>query len=570
VTGTGRDRARGRAWAAPGLALAGVLTAATSAVALAAAVGWAVVASQIDAVGQWPALLGMVLVYDLALVATAPAILPGLYAVVAGEATAGGVGGAARTLLGAARDDARDLASALLRARVAGLGYSLLVAPVVVAALLVVATAGSVVLYALGVLQTPNPVHFLFLVLAGILAVRAAGQIPVANTAILVVEGESPRRSWRESAVEVWDQPRAAGGNAVARVALGAAPFLVAFAALLAIPTEGLAGLVIPLAAVVVVGTVTKPIEATVQVRGRGRVDRSTAEAGRRLDGVRRVLPRPSRATILALLVLSGLALASAGVRVADVRPNPTPSADAPLADPGSAPPATLYDVALNRTQATSRNASVVVLGRNLTTDAPVRVFRVHASVDFATREVGGVAWHGEDGRWVRQGQTYASDGLYVPWGWGPNPRHVLHEASVGGWVVYAAPTYADVVRDERIAPVPTGTVDWTTRSVTDDAIVLTVADPESVRDAVGRYDASEVRYRSGSLVQVRIDREAQRLERVEVIERVVHYEHDSRRIRDRRHSETTITYRYGDVAVARPDEVGFQPAAALWDLLYY
>lgn len=569
--GAGREGGIFRAgWGDPALLLAGSMSAVASTIALAVALGWVLVLTQLADVGAWPAILTALLVYDATLVATKPAILPGLYALAEAKPDSHGFPDVGRTIVHEARSDYRRVASALLRARVASLGFSLLLAPLVVAGGLVVATTASFVLYGLDVVQTPDPLHFMVLLLGGLLAVRAAGVIPIAYAERLVLDGESPQRAWRASVALVRDDLRSAGSIATVRVALGSMPFVAAFGALLVLSSESPSALVVPVAVVLLVGTITKPVEATTTVRGYARL--ASPPSTRRTPGrvIDRSLPRPSFRTVLVVLLVLGLGVASAGVRVADVRPNPGPSAEAPLADPATAEPADLYAVARNRTQATSRNVSVTTVGQNVTTGERVLGYRIHANVDFAAREVGGSAWIGENGSWVHSGYTYASDGLYVPWGWGDRPHHALWETTVGEWRVFAAPKYAELVRTSRIAPLPAGHVDWRRPTVTDDALVLTIDDPETVRAAVGQYDPTNVRYRNESQIRVRIDRDTQRLERIDITERIDHYEHDARRVRDRSHSETTVRYRYEGVHVRRPADVGFQPPALLWDVLYY
>jgi hypothetical protein len=95
--------------------------------------------------------------------------------------------------------------------------------------------------------------------------------------------------------------------------------------------------------------------------------------------------------------------------------------------------------------------------------------------------------------------------------------------------------------------------------------------DPEAVRDATPGSVGDRTRYLNGSRVRATVDRDTQRLRRLETVERRVRYETDAMEtVEDRGVLETTVTYHYEPVSVRGPTAPRLRLAALPWDLLYY
>ncbi len=554
------------------LVVAGSVASLAPTTAFAAALAWAFLLSRLDVLGVWPALVSMVLVYDLALVGLLPATRPGLLAVVRGSDQPQGVIASVRTVSAEASQSYGSSVRATLRGRIGALGLGLLVAPIVVALALVVGTTISFGLYAAGLLKSPHPYLFLLIVLGVVLLVRAVSLGLVGLSRPFAIDGAPPTRAWRESVRRHLERPRGAAIGLAGRVILGTLPFVAGIAVMIALPSEDPAGLGPPLVAVFLVGAVTKPVEAWVVVRqysGHEADEHPSAEQSGSA-GLLGIVPRPSRRTALVILLVAGLAVASAGVRVADVRPGPEPAAPAELDDPTSAAPIDLYSVALDRTIASSRTASMTAVGRNLTTGEREGGLRSRVTIDYAAREIGARSWTGDGSKWERLPRTYVSDGLYRFGGWGSRPQHVFWEGKANGVPVYAAPQFADLDRGPYVW-LPERGAEWTRERVGARTIVLRIDDPEEVRVAGAAARSDRVRYLSGSYVRATIDRETQRLVRVEQLERRVRYaDDDMETVDDRGIMETTITYDYENVSVQGPSTVRLRLAAIPWDLLYY
>lgn len=563
----GVDRLRAR----PSLFVAGVGSALATTLAFLASLGWAIGLDVLGVSDPWIGVVTTVLAYDVVLVVTKPAVLPGIYDAVRAPESENGVRNVCRTMATSARHHYRGLLATMVRSRIAGWGFALLLAPIVIAVALVLVTGVSLVGYTVGAVQTPKPILFLFGVLGVFLAIRLAGTIPVTFAELFAVDGTPPSPAWRASVGLVRDDPRTLAVAGLERAFLGSLPFAVAFAALYLTPGEDVRALVVPLAVVLVLGTVGKTVEAVALVTRLESIESGppSSDAGRRhaprTQGERW---RPSRRTVVAVVLILALAAGSSAVRITDVRPD-ADSVPQPTADTADA--AELYAVARERSVDSSRNVTLSSWTGNWSESDRRRAIRVRLTVDYQSREMVAVAWIGENGTWAPRAISYASDGLYARGGMGGHPTHVFAEWTVGQWRLYASPYYVYNVRSLPVRSLPPATATWDERVVENDTIVLSMSDPGAVADAVSRYTSDSIEYREGSVVRVRIDRESQRITQVTIRERFVEYESDERAVvYSRLDNYETIRYEYEGVSVEQPDGIGFQPAGLVWDLLYY
>lgn len=577
-------RAGRRLRSRPQLFLAGVPSAAATTIALLALFAWLFTAADRAFPDALFALLIGLLVYDAVLAVTKPLALPGLYALLREDGTA-----RSDDLLGpfwtATRQQYRAVLAASIRARVATLGFSLLLAPLVVGFALVGATGASLLLYAGGVVQTPAVDPYVYAAVALLFAVWVAGKGPVAFAELLTIDGEPPRTAWLASAGLLRRRPRAAGGVAVLRLLLGALPLLALGIGLRFAPSEGTAEIALPIGAFALAALWSKSLEAAVTVAGYEELVRSSPRAddrsgrdvvppgdGNRVplrDRLRSLQFRPSRRTALALLLLTSLVVASGAVRVADVRPNAEPASPATVEtdDPGE-----LYAVARERTETTSRVHSVEHAGGNWSQPERDAVLRLRIALDYGAREAALDGWLGrENGTLERSGSAYVSDGYLVNGGLNVDPEVVLDRREVDGWRVVAAPAYATVAEDLPADVIEPPASSWSVASRDDETVVLLVDDPAAVGEVGEFADVSHAEYREGSRVRAVIDADTQRLRRLEIRERIVLYDGEAHNeVTDRLDRLETVEYEYDDLGIERPDAVDARPVDLLWDLAYY
>lgn len=600
----------------PAVFVAGVASALVGLGAIGGLVAGAGVLSVVGIESEWLLVAGAVAGYEVGVVLLAPLAVPGLVAALrasgvgpdgggpdGGGPDRGGPGSTQgdtddsdsavplRTVLGAVRTQYRQLAAGLVVARLAAYGFALLLAPVVVGAVLVAATGVSVLGYAVGVVQTPDPLTYLVAAVALIFAVRAVGLVPVAHTPLLVLDGVAPRRAWLASARLVRQRPGTAGTRAVAAVAVASLPILGGLVAAWALDIAGDLGLVGFVAAVLAAGTITGPTAMLVRLRvfdGAGRhganrhgTDRLGADGRERGDrdadwswGVSADRRRTLGVTVLALVLFTGLVAGSAGLRISDVRPNAeastVPVADS-LSGSGTPDPGTIYQDAARRTVYTSRNVTITSVDVNWTTGERQPVVRTSFDVDVPDRELSLLGRLRREGSWDLMGSGYASDGLFVTARLTVRPDHSIAETRVDGARVYAAPYYATATRSFPVSGIEADALDWDAATVKNGSVVLTVTDPAAVQAAVGHLDPETTVYRNGSRIEARIDGQTGRLDRVDVTTRSVSYETPDRTtVESRSHTTQTIVYRYDGVSVRGPPDVGSRPRATLWDLLYY
>lgn len=568
----------------PQLLLAGVPSAAATTIALLALFACLFTVADRTFPDALFALLIGLLVYDAVLAVTKPLALPGLYALLREDGTA-----RSDDLLGpfwtATRQQYRAVLAASIPARVATLGFSLLLAPLVVGLALVGATGASVLLYAGGVVQTPAVDPYVYAAVALLLAVWVAGKGPVGFAELLTIDGEPPRTAWLASAGLLRRRPRTAGGATALRLLLGALPLLALGIAVRFAPSEGTAEIALPIGAFALAALWSKSLEAAVTVAGYEELVRSSPRAddrserdavppgdGNRVplrDRLRSLQLRPSQRTALAILLLTSLVVASGAVRVADVRPNAEPASPATVEtdDPGE-----LYAVARERTETTSRVHTVEHAAGNWSQPERDAVLRLRTALDYGGREAALDGWLArENGTLERSGAAYLSDGYMVNGGLNLDPEVVLDQRQVDGWRVAAAPAYATIVED-----LPTGTIEppassWSVASRDDGTVVLQVDDPAAVGEVGEFADVSYAEYREGSRVRAEIDADTQRLRRVEIRERIVLYDGEAREeVDDRLDRLETVTYEYEDLGIERPDAVDARPVDLLWDLAYY
>lgn len=546
--------------------------------ALATGVAMVVAAGTVSALGEFGMALGLVVLlgaliaYDVTLVLAKPAILPGLYGAVRARSSAAGAGTGLRAFGTAVRRHYVDVARALLVSRVAAYGYAVLVGVVVGSVALIGATAVSALLYANGAVETPRPHQFKTALVGLVAFARAAGLVPVSLTEVLAIDGTTPRRAWLASR-SLYRVDPAARSAARRRILLGTVPILAGVAATTApdLP-NGPAGWVMIAAVVVLVGSITKAVEAVSIVRQFDVLDRPTPTDPGSPDWRGRLDPRaysPSRRTLLAVLLVAGLAVGSAGVRVADVGVDAGPDESEALAAPGTAPPGDLYHTAWLRTLGSSRSATATTVDANWTTSTPRWSRRVAATVDYGARElhVEGSNHTGDTPQPL--GQGYATDRLLYREG--PDGHSATMTFPTATWGLTSRPMYGHVSPDglpvwnlRLVGP-------WERRAGANGTTVLTVDDPAAVRNATHTADRPSVEYLDESRIRIAIDEDTQRIDRATVVDRYLVYETQARdRVVDRVHRERTVEFRYDDVDVARPDDVGFQITSLVWDVVYY
>lgn len=530
-------------------------------------------------------LLAGLLVYDAVLVLTKPAVLPGLYAAVRDQSTTD-ASGVSRTLRVEARRHYLQTAEASLRARVAGIGYALVFAPVILGVVGVGATAASLLGYWSGLFGAPAPFGYVTALVALLLVVWLAGRWPVALAEPLAIEGASPIRAWRDSTALVWRRPRTAGRVAAQRLALGALPFAILFTAATLRPDASLADVALIAAAVGATGVVTKTVEGVVTAAG---VDALGVERHLPAErGLTAVLPvdrvRPSARTALVVVLVVGLVLASGALRVTDVRPDAEPASPAAV---GVEDPDEYYAVARDRTTSSSRAVTREAASGNWTAASLDRTLRLRIAIDYSQRAAAVEGWHGDDGTWVHGSRGYATDGLYASYGMRHAPIATLDTRRIGRWSVSATPEFPELVEGLPFQELPDDVDGWTVAARGNGTTVLEIDDPNAVARHVGTSDAS-IEYGNGSRIRVRIDEATQRIESVVVRERYVVFDaaaggEDGAEVEDDAAVEaeadavdrrvavrTTLQYEYDDLEIERPDEIGRYPWGYVWDLVYY
>ncbi len=508
----------------------------------------------------------------------APAVLPGLYAVARRDGDESLASDFAR-LAAEARGNYVRLFGTLLGARVAGIGLALLVAPLLAGLLLVLATVVTVPFYALGVLQAPDPDLFVFLAVVGLpTGAWAVGTLPVAFADVLALDGESPRAAWLASLRLARDRPRAVVGYALLRWGLVLTPLLV----LLAIerPVGSFEGMsLVPFVGLVLaVATVPSALGAAFHVtfydRSLRPPDAPVVTSARLRDAVGWPPVTPGRRTLLVGLLVVGLVASAGAVRVADLRPNAEPGAPPAIE---SSTPEDLYPRAVERTRGVSRSIEYVATYRNASTGARRGGFVTNLMVDYPDRQIGAemrLVMEGEQ----RSGRTvYLGDGLVAETG---ELYYVLDTPwPLGGasrWrdgLARASPAYWEFARDDAHAKLPAGDTAWRVQERGDGFVVLAASEPgvalRAFRHNVPTPDRGVVR--NGSYVRVRIDTESDRITRLAFRARFDVYESsDNRTVTRRIDNRVTVTWRYDDTDVRRPDDLGFRPWGAVWDLLYY
>lgn len=562
-------RVRSRRW----LLVGGTASALVTVLALLGALAFLFVLDRESDASIGVAVVGGLLIYEVVLLVGKPAVLPGLYALVRREEETS-FEGAVRIMWEEARERYTAVLGASVRARVAAVGYSVLLGPVLVAVVLVVATAFSVLLYATNAVQTPDPFTYATLLVFLGLGVWTVGKWPVALTELAAIDGESPSTAWRASARLVRRDPLGAGGAAALRLLLASLPAVVLLVSLLTVFEEQSGTVARPIAVFAAPVLLVKPIEGAVTAIGYDGLDASDLEieTGQLRSALSPDRLRPSARTALVLVLIVGLVLSASALRVTDVRPNPEPESPAPLDVQAldDRDPDTVYAVAHERTTTTSRAITRASYGGNWTDADLAPGLKVRYAVDYPRRAGEIDSWFGtDDSSWDPSGSGYFTDGLAVTSGLFHDPPFVLDTRRRDGATVSAGPQFPALVDDLSLEQPGGDATGWTTVERSNGSLVLDLDDPAAVAEQTNTV-GDRIEHRNGSRIRVRIDESSQRITSVTVDQRYVVYETDEREAeRDRHRSRTTVRYEY-DPAVERPEEIGSYPWGYVWDLVYY
>lgn len=459
--------------------------------------------------------------------------------------------------------DYRRLFRTHLWARLAGLSYSVLFLPVVVAVALVAGTAASSVLYWAAIVETPSPDYYVLAVYGLVYAVWMAGILPPAFADRFALAGERPRWAWLASARVLWAHRRVATRYATVRFGLGVGPLLVALAVAVVVPGEGPVASLAVLAALVGTAIVAR----TIQLRYH-RATHEQVASPRTIDatGLRELRPRisPSGRTVVAALLVTGLLAGSVAIRVTDVRPD----AEAVPAAVGTDDPR-LYAVARARSVGVSHSGTLEAYTGTWSQDELDPDHRNRWVVDYPDRQVRLDAWTGDERTtWDHANTVYADDGLRVA-GRPARAKYVIAAATVDGRAVLATPHYPSLFGGASFEVVPGPGVDWEQSDRRDGAIVLVTTDPDTVAAWTG-FDGDDTVHEDTEM-RVRIAPDEQRIRRVVVRHRFVRYETRERtEVSTRVASRYEVTLDYEGVDVDRPEGLGFRPGGFVWDLLYY
>lgn len=457
------------------------------------------------------------------------------------------------------------------------------------------------------------PVDRGLLAITGVVASLAGGAWltngAVAYQDLLALDGEArPSRAWRESVVAATARPLWFVGQALFRGLLAAAPWIAAFAALIAAaavtPGEdaGFTGLLATAVVFLVVAALARATLVAYHVRSYEARIRPAVTAGDRdaaayladerptdddpaaahLAEDRRaddhpasnhpLLSHPRRIAVAAVFVLATIAGVGM-VRTADVAPGP----DVPDAAIEPANADATVRTAVERTVSRDFAFEYEERAYNRTTGTWSAIFEGSGRVDRDTPEsLYTITFHSGDGE-TRRLRMYGADGIgaatAVPGTqirlFHPMERRVQSgdwSAAIGRPVEWSSDQLrfvpADVTGWERVAS--------DGETVTYETANLSAVDRSSILGSLPDPGEEDITYVDGPQIRVVVDREAATVRRLSVR---AHYrdtydEDDPRVVRRRTTVNVTAV---GDIDVSRPEGLrGPGPLERLWDVVYY
>lgn len=519
---------------------------------------------------QLPVVLAGIGLYRLLLVGTLATVLPGCYAVYREDV---GLRGTPRRAAAALREAGPRLFAASVLTRVLALLGTLLLFVITGSFVLGVDTLAvwSEALVGVGVDRTLVSQWGLF---AAVLAAAWLVNGLVAYQDLLVIDGRaSVIDAWRESARAVLARPGWYVWQALLRGILLAAPWALAFLAVLGFEAFGVADSGAPvlpllLALAVLVVLLTAVSRAVLVAYHVETMDAVVGPAtAREVAPLRESAGRVALAALVVLAAVGGVA----AVRAGDVTPGP----DVPDATVTPDDPAATIETAIERTADRSRATTERYEVYNESIGEWQNGSRYESRIDHRTGRLSHDVQFYTDSPW---NQTfYATDGVAAARGDNVRFRATrdLHVGTVREpWELVIGYSFGELADDLRYLEAGAGQGARLV-SANDSTLVYVVSDPSDFHDVDLRSHTpdpadEDITYEPESELRFVIDRETATVDRV--VQRLHfrdQYDDDEADVRNFR---TTITYRdVGRVSVERPDSLGGPgPLETVWDVVYY